>query len=648
MSPFSFRWVLVLGSLAAWAVGEGRSLADVYARLPHGPGFRNVRDYGAKGDGVADDTRAFLRALEEGRGHRGHKAPANVYVPPGIYVVSDTLIVWRATLLAGDSDDPPTLVLKDHAPGFDDPANPKPVLVTAGGYNVDPAARDWRTRSDQVGGSTNNTFFITVRHLKIKIGEGNPGAWGIYWLVAQQTALRHVTIDAGSAQGCLKSIWWGGGGVISHLRLIGGDYGWYVDQTSQWVLRTARLERQRKHSLWLNQVWSFSLLDLQFKDTAPMATRGGAVTLVDSSFENTTGGRAIQGSGTSLVLQNVVSRGNREVVQNAIPATPQGETRVGFWACGTAAVDGRELPGQTHDLGRLLPDASERMPSPEYPMMTAAVRSVTEFGAKGDGKTDDIAALQRAIDAGDELFVPEGAYLISGSLRLRPRSRLFGEMWSRIVLKPDSPGFGDPASHKPMIEIPAGADAAVTICHLQLRMQTPGGIYCDWQSGQRSMLIDTTFANDNRTQSLNWRISGAGGGFFENLWNPGASGDGLEIASTGRTWLYSVQQEHYPGTALILRGVKHLRALGFQFETSSRYVLIDQCEDVRLYQTIAGNWQQQVPSLVHVVGGRSILLVNSAVCRADAVITQKPHGWSAGPRSNDRTLVRHTIWVAGN
>ena len=184
------------------------AFADDYARLPHGRGFRNVRDYGAQGDGIHDDTQAFIRALEGGRGHQGHKTPANVYVPPGTYLISDTLIVWRATLLAGDSDNPPTLVLKDGAAGFGDSANPKPVLVTAGGYNVDPSSRDWKSRTDQTGGSTNNTFFITVRHLKIKIGDQNPGAWGIYWLVAQQTALRHVTIDAGTAHGCLKSIWW--------------------------------------------------------------------------------------------------------------------------------------------------------------------------------------------------------------------------------------------------------------------------------------------------------------------------------------------------------------------------------------------------------------------------------------------------------
>ena len=622
--------------------------ADDYARLPHGPGFRNVRDCGAKGDGVHDDTQAFIRALEEGRGHQGHKAPANVYVPPGTYLVSDTLIVWRATLLAGDTDNPPTLVLKDGSAGFGDPARPKPVLVTAGGYNVDSAIRDWKTRTDQLGGSTNNTFFITVRHLKIKLGDGNPGAWGIYWLVAQQTSLRHVTIDAGAAQGCLKSIEWGGGGVISHLRLIGGEYGWYVDQTSQWVMRSARLEQQRKHSLWLNHVWNFSLLGLELKDTAPITTIGGAVTLLDSSLENITGGIAIRCAGTSLALQSIDSRGNQEIVESSLPAKPQAETAVGFWTNGSVMVNGREVPERRNDLAGVLPKLSHRLASPDYPAMTAATRSVTEFGAKGDGRTDDTSALQKAADVCDELFFPEGTYLVSDTLRLRPHNRVFGEMWSQLVLKAGSSGFGDPASRKPLIAVPDSPEATTTICHLQLRMDTPGGIYCDWRAGERSMLIDTTFANDNRSQTLNWRISGCGGGFFENGWHPGASGDGLEITSSGQKWLYAVAQEHYPGTALVLRGAKHLVALGLQFEVSGHYVTIDQCEDICLYQTIAGNWQRQVPSLIHVTGGKNILLVNSAVCLADGVVTQESAGWNAGARSNDRSFVRQTVWSAGD
>jgi glucan 1,3-beta-glucosidase len=215
----------------------------VYGRLPHGDGFRNVRDSGAVGDGVADDTQAFIRALELGRGGKGdrEKKAANVYVPSGTYLISDTLIVYRLTMLAGDVDNPPTIVLKEKSPGFGDPDKPRPMLVTYCAYDTDPLDRQWVLRNDQVGGSTNNTFFITIRNINLKIGAGNPGAWGIFWLVAQQTALRNMTIDAGDGQGCIKSFWWGGGGIISHLKLVGGDYGWHVQETSQWAARLCRL-----------------------------------------------------------------------------------------------------------------------------------------------------------------------------------------------------------------------------------------------------------------------------------------------------------------------------------------------------------------------------------------------------------------------
>ena len=261
---------LTLSLLVAGGDVSTAARGDVYAGLPHGEGFRNVRDFGAQGDGVSDDTPAFIRALELGRGGKGmrEKTPANVYVPSGTYLISDTLIVYRATMLAGDADNPPTLVLKENAPGFGDPEKPKPMIVTYGAYETDPADRQWAIRTDQVGGSTNNTFFITVRHLNLKIEAGNPGAWGIFWLVAQQTALRNVTIDAGDGQGCLKCFWWGGGGVMSHLKLVGGDYGWHVQETSQWAARSFELSGQRKASLWLNGVWNFALLDFRFRQTA--------------------------------------------------------------------------------------------------------------------------------------------------------------------------------------------------------------------------------------------------------------------------------------------------------------------------------------------------------------------------------------------
>lgn len=60
--------------------------------------------------------------------------------------------------------------------------------------------------------------------------------------------------------------------------------------------------------------------------------------------------------------------------------------------------------------------------------------SVREFGAKGDGKTDDTKAIQKAIDsaagAQGTVFVPEGLYMC-GELKMLPGVGIFGfPVWS--------------------------------------------------------------------------------------------------------------------------------------------------------------------------------------------------------------------------
>ncbi len=67
------------------------------------PGIFNVTAFGAKGDGVADDTDALQRTIDAaGNFSRGHTNKGGiVYLPAGAYLVSKTLLVNQAVKIFG-------------------------------------------------------------------------------------------------------------------------------------------------------------------------------------------------------------------------------------------------------------------------------------------------------------------------------------------------------------------------------------------------------------------------------------------------------------------------------------------------------------------------------------------------------------------
>src|SRR6476659_8562647 len=97
--------------------------------FPRDAGVLNVKDLGARGDGLRDDTAAIQKALN---------AYANggriIYLPDGIYRVSDTL-KWprgtregseeKNTILQGQSREKTILRLPDACEGYVDPKMPK-------------------------------------------------------------------------------------------------------------------------------------------------------------------------------------------------------------------------------------------------------------------------------------------------------------------------------------------------------------------------------------------------------------------------------------------------------------------------------------------------------------------------------------------
>jgi parallel beta-helix repeat protein len=69
-----------------------------------------------------------------------------------------------------------------------------------------------------------------------------------------------------------------------------------------------------------------------------------------------------------------------------------------------------------------------------YSMIEGAVANVLDFGAVGDGVTNDTAAIQAAINAANGVFFPSGDYLVNAQIDLKSDLLLFGEGGSKIVL----------------------------------------------------------------------------------------------------------------------------------------------------------------------------------------------------------------------
>lgn len=79
--------------------------------------FRNVKDFGAKGDGVTDDSAAIRNAIVMGntQGDRASgvfgmtQQPAVVYFPAGTYIVSSSIQNLVDTVLMGDPTNRPVI-----------------------------------------------------------------------------------------------------------------------------------------------------------------------------------------------------------------------------------------------------------------------------------------------------------------------------------------------------------------------------------------------------------------------------------------------------------------------------------------------------------------------------------------------------------
>ena len=106
-------------------------------------------------------------------------------------------------------------------------------------------------------------------------------------------------------------------------------------------------------------------------------------------------------------------------------------------------------------------------PGPVGPPGPTSPVSVKDFGAKGDGVTDDTGTIQAAVSAvpaaGGAVHVPTGRYLISAPIVIKSGTRLFGDGPGSVFLAAASwPGAYYPFVHNLTYDLPTAPGWAYT------------------------------------------------------------------------------------------------------------------------------------------------------------------------------------------
>lgn len=398
-------------------------------RYPEGSVINVKTQYGAMGDGVADDTAALRRAIAE---NIGHQAPAILFLPAGVYLISDRL-EWRDTLgnfsprlvLAGESRDSTVIRLADASAGYQDTAVPKAVLFTASEGRTSGGAADW------VGlGEGNEAFQNYLFDLTVEVGLGNPGAIGIDYLASNIGAVRNVLIRAlgPSLAGLALVRRWPGPCLIKNLEVEGFAYGLVGASTQYGVtLDNITLRNQEVagilvdgQSLFMRKVFSENVVPALIQNGP-----GSLVVLLDGVLPGGSASvSAIRHNAGEYYFRDVTAQGYRSAL--SLGASPVSGLTIAEASSRSALSI---FPSPPTSLGLPIGDTPEIAEDPPETWT-----SIGDFGGRGDDPAfDNSPALQAAIDSGaTTVYLPVSSYAFSQPVILRGNLRHLHFMGSRI------------------------------------------------------------------------------------------------------------------------------------------------------------------------------------------------------------------------
>ncbi|MDR6783265.1 hypothetical protein ABIE26_000247 [Pedobacter africanus] len=388
----------------------------------------------ASGNGVTDDSDAIIAAMDwvmnrlRASGQPcGWRESWYIYFPNGTYRVSKPLVYsgdqvpdcvpaqvsatregTAGLKLVGQNRDSVVLKLNDNATGFG-PGMKKPVVSFS--------------KFDKGTIFNNAPAGFHFRNITINTGSGNPGAVGLDFYGANTARLDNVKITGGGETGLHVRIG-SAHGYYSNLVIDGFKYGIYLDgdAESHPSIEYVSLSNQSVSGILLSGI-STSLRKVKSTNaqTGMILQKKGNrfphAVLVDSKFEHgsapNTGIRINDGF---LFVRNVELTGYGTGIKKG-DSTVADSGGIAEYSSGSyiAFSESRVRSGAVKSMN---------LPVADYPLLTWEANfsnwaNVNDYGAIGDGLTDDMAAIQLAMNSGKKVvYFPNNKYKISGTVNL--------------------------------------------------------------------------------------------------------------------------------------------------------------------------------------------------------------------------------------
>lgn len=366
--------------------------------------------YGAKGDGVADDTEAIQKALDA--------RVKLIYLPNGTYLISNSLRWGRGEkrqVLQGQSLEKTVIKLKDACSGYDIPERPLPMLWTGKA----PAQR----------------FRNGLRNLTIDTGKGNPGAIGVQFIANNQGTIDTVRIVCGERGPIGLDLGYTneqGPCLITHVQISGFNTGISTKGgVNSITFEDISLDGQ-KVAGFKNEGEPVFIRGLRSDNAVPAflnAAEDSVATLLDSRLTGTGEAAVINSDKAAIFVRNLTTTGYKNAVRNegGHRQSPGGAAIVEWFSHPPVSAWEKSPP---HSLGlpiKETPFVPWDEPGDWISVGQFAPKRTEIWDARGrKRKAEDWTdAIQQAIDSGKTtIYFPKDVQFV-GDVHVRGKARRF-------------------------------------------------------------------------------------------------------------------------------------------------------------------------------------------------------------------------------